>query len=271
MRPIIGNEIKEIELDILKFIDNCCRANNLKYYLMFGTLIGAIRHKGFIPWDDDIDIAMTREDFLKFMEIINSESSCYKLLSCSNNSRYDMTLAKVVDTRTTLIQNGMIGNAEGLGIYVDIFIIDKLPNNESEKKRFLKRMGREDKKWYMSKRKLVIRKESIVKDIVLGAISIVYKIKSPYKRCKKIDRLSSKYNNIDSKEKSVIMFLSNPEAVVLTSEEWDSVIEVEFEGNLFYTVSCYDKLLTNFYGDYMTPPPIEQQVSVHSFDAFWKE
>ncbi len=265
-----GN-IKEIELDILKYVAKFCDTHKLRYYLMFGTLIGAIRHKGFIPWDDDIDIAMPREDYLKFIELIKIDpNSQYKLISCNNISGYDVPLAKVVDTRTVLIQNGAIGNVKDLGVYIDVFIIDKLPDNLNERMRFLKKMKWERRKWYLSKRVFKFRKGSRIKDFLMAIISIPFKFKSAYSRCLKMDKIASQYSSTDAKDQTVIMFASTPEKTVLTTEEWDSIVKVEFEGELFAATKYYDKNLRNIYGDYMTPPDKEERVSIHDFIAYWK-
>ena len=109
-------ELKQLELGVLCYIRDKCRENGLKYYLMYGTLIGAVRHKGFIPWDDDVDIAMFRADFMKLLSAIGADTgSHYAVLSMYNVPDYPFSLAKVVDTRTRLVQHGVIGTHEKLG------------------------------------------------------------------------------------------------------------------------------------------------------------
>lgn len=81
MRLLSIDEAKQIELEILAFIDSFCKKNNIDYFINYGTLIGAIRHKGFIPWDDDIDISMTRENYERFIQLFKREQSKYKILT----------------------------------------------------------------------------------------------------------------------------------------------------------------------------------------------
>lgn len=124
MKEINTVELKRIELDILKYIKTQCEKYNLRYYLAYGTLLGAVRHKGFIPWDDDIDIHMPREDYDKLIELeYNNPDSKYKLLSPKYNKDYYYSFAKMVDNETILEETGLKQIKE-LGVYVDIFPLD---------------------------------------------------------------------------------------------------------------------------------------------------
>lgn len=120
------DEIHFTELNILKYIDNKCKENNITYSLAYGTLIGAIRHKGFIPWDDDIDIFMLREDYDKFIEILSKErDERYVLASLQNDKKYFYDYAKVVDTFTKIELDDIVYN-ENDGLWVDIFPLDRV-------------------------------------------------------------------------------------------------------------------------------------------------
>ena len=134
MREIQFEEMKKIELNILIYFTEVCEENNLRYYLGGGTLLGAVRHKGFIPWDDDIDVMMPRPDFQKLLSLsINNEN--YNIIK-PGTAGYYYNFAKLVDTRTILEEKG-IKRIDGLGVYIDIFPLDGMPETpDARKKRF---------------------------------------------------------------------------------------------------------------------------------------
>ena len=118
-------KVQELEFGILQFIKKVCDENQIRYYLAYGTLIGAVRHKGFIPWDDDIDIMMPRKDYKKLLAILNEQQHpYYKLISADTDKRFQVPLPKIVDTRTLLVQDYDIIEPVPLGVYVDIFLMD---------------------------------------------------------------------------------------------------------------------------------------------------
>ena len=107
MKKIETEEMKKLELDMLIDVAKFCDENDIRYYLSGGTLLGAVRHKGFIPWDDDIDISMPRPDYLKFVSTYNGSSEFYQVQSIENNDKYWRTFAKVFDTRTYLKEDAI--------------------------------------------------------------------------------------------------------------------------------------------------------------------
>ena len=123
-------ELKEIQLGILREIDKLCKAYHLKYFMSDGTLLGAVRHKGYIPWDDDLDIWMPRKDYEKLEQIMNQEDSCYKVVNHKNTKGYIYAFGKAVDTRTILKENIEVNCP--MGIYVDIFPYDGQKKKKKE-------------------------------------------------------------------------------------------------------------------------------------------
>ena len=116
------DQVKQIELDILKYVDAVCKEYNLRYFLSFGTLIGAIRHKGFIPWDDDIDISMPREDYERFVEITKNANGKFVTLYPGKEG-YPYPFVKVVDKSTELAEKDVMDIPDN-GLWVDIFPVD---------------------------------------------------------------------------------------------------------------------------------------------------
>ena len=130
MKTINTEELKKIQVEILDYVDKFCEERNIKYSLYAGTLIGAVRHKGFIPWDDDIDIMMLRSDYERFLKELHEEKdSRYKILDFRYDHSYHYAFAKVIDSKTQLREE-VIDPYDGLGIYIDIFPIDVLPDNK---------------------------------------------------------------------------------------------------------------------------------------------
>ena len=124
-------KLQMVELDILVEVDRICRKHNIEYFLAGGTLIGAIRHNGFIPWDDDIDISMTRENYNKFIEVQKKELNTdkYYFESMETDENCGMLYAKVKRKNSKYIEFASDSNRDNLGIWIDIFPIDKVKNN----------------------------------------------------------------------------------------------------------------------------------------------
>ena len=117
-------EIQEIELEILSNIAAVCEQHQWRYFLAGGTLLGALRHKGFIPWDNDIDISMPRRDYEKLLQFYKENGNRYKILQVGENTNYYLPFAKVVDTETLLVEKSIETQVPELGLFVDIFPID---------------------------------------------------------------------------------------------------------------------------------------------------
>ena len=127
MKEIGLKELRDLQLDILQNVHDFCVAHGIHYSLAYGTLLGAIRHKGYIPWDDDIDIAMLRPDYEKFMREYKDE--VYRFCECRLDKDIHIGFGKVEDTRTIIIE---AGNTKNLGVTIDVFPIDDLCDSYEE-------------------------------------------------------------------------------------------------------------------------------------------
>ena len=137
MQKIDDVLLKELELNILKNIAEFCDKNKMRYYLCGGTLLGAVRHKGFIPWDDDMDIAMPREDYIKFQKSYNGYSDRYVVNGIENNEQWHMPFARVEDLDTVLYEHTLKPKYEKCHVFVDVFPIDGIPKNHVAEKFFM--------------------------------------------------------------------------------------------------------------------------------------
>ncbi len=268
MRKLSFEETKKLELDILKDVTSFCEAHNIRYFLAYGTLIGAVRHKGFIPWDDDIDLQMPRPDYEKFMALYNEKNSAspYKALNpLTDGSRH--TFLKVVDTRTAKLEKGM-RYAEGKvpGIDIDIFPLDGQPDNDKDYEKYYKKKRQIFKEiyelvgTYSWKRKLLYLFPRI-RAHILGKEKLFAKIEKinapyPYEEAKMVGATNSLYNGIKNRTEK---------------KNYESLVLLPFEGEMFRAPVGYHEILSSFYGDYMQLPPLEKQVTHHENETYWRD
>lgn len=269
MKKISLREEQLIELNILKVFANFCDSHNLQYFLDSGTLIGAIRHKGFIPWDDDIDVCFLRKDYERFKELMlerNLLLNEYLKVEFEDDSFYPYL--KIVDTRTVLIEYPKT-NPLQTGIYIDIFPKDGLMSLDGiEKKRADKVQKYNLYSWIGSFTYGKYLRSGRIKDKIL-AYAIKIMIPRPQKYKNKAITLAKKYFGKECPFVSSIVCSGLTGGVA--KECFSSQIEVIFEGEKFKVPIGYDTYLRSLYtGDYMVPPPPEKRVS-HETEIYWKE
>ena len=266
MRSVSVDELKSIELEMLKFIDEVCKKEGLRYFLCGGTLLGAVRHHGFIPWDDDIDIFMPRPDYEKLIEL-TKDSKEYRLLSEVDDGYY-YNFGKLVDKRTLLIEQ-QVNPIDSMGIYIDIFPVDGMPESAAEcDVHFEKLDGLRNKINGFSQERPHVRK-NLLAYIRSWNLYIGNKKRSLSKE------------QINYKREALLYEYDNSKNVFVTGgaykkrdvfpKMWISEgTYLEFEGKKFCVPTQYDKYLKQLYGDYMKLPPKEKQVTHHMFKAYWK-
>ena len=250
MHPLDLKEIQNIELNILIFLKEVCEQNGLSYGLTSGTLLGAIRHGGFIPWDDDIDIVMPRDDYEKLIQIMKNCKGKYKLLSPYSTKDYVYEYCKMVDETTVLIENPDT-TAIPLSVYIDIFPVDGVPEDVKKRQRLFRKLNFIQKLYAAIMRSPFILKRFRFNKVVLALL----------------DQWSKKYTFEKSLHCAVL--LGQGEKEVFSKEEYELKGEVKFENNKFRTYTTPVKYLEQFFGDYMQLPPEEQRCG-HSNVAWGK-
>lgn len=266
MKSIDIEELKVIQMDILEVVDRFCIEHNIRYSLACGSCLGAVRHKGYIPWDDDIDIYIPREDYERFINIFPKEFENIKVASLKRDTKWNRAYAKAYDARTIMEEECKSPMIIGVGI--DIYPIDNVPDSEEDWLRYNKK-----------RRILVFAQElkvvvpgtgrSVFKNILLRFIHLFLLPFSSRNIAKYIDRYAQKNNGKGynrSFECVQGIFQKHPFNSSLLTE----FIRVPFEDRQYLIMKDFDAYLTNGFGDYMQLPPVEKRVSHHDFKAYWK-
>ena len=269
MKPISLEEEKKIQFEILKYFADFCDKNGLRYYLAYGTLLGAVRHKGFIPWDDDIDVSMPVSDYKKAIELFNSQSSDSKYRLIAPNDKVSRHLyVKIIDTDTIKIETPVNYKNGYLGVDIDVFYTDGVPEDYED---FLKWCKKFNKIAAKGVNKVLKWRHKSLKSTVRIGLSKLMSLHSREYYIKKLEEMHSRYKYDDCEWVGHICgcFLDN--YYNRFKKEWFlESCEVEFEGCYFKAPKNYDGYLTALYGDYMTPPPVDKQISHHANNTFYK-
>lgn len=265
MKELSLQECKEIELGILKELDSFCKKNNIRYFISHGTLLGAIRYKGFIPWDDDIDVLIPREDYNRLVDLYE-DNDHYKLYTYKKDPGFLFTYAKLCDTTTVKEEPGHKTGVP-LGLDVDLFPLDAWSDDIEEAKkesRFIQknlfRLGLTK----LDKPDSVNPLKRFVKGVYMSFCKkrgSEYYLKRVMDECVKHNRGNAKY--LGNKAWNVYR-----EKDIIPAEAFSGVVEIEFEGERFPAPAGYDTFLSSLYGDYLPEPPKEKQKTHHCFKAY---
>ena len=262
MKYITSNELKVISRNILADFDRVCRNNNIKYTIAYGTLLGAVRHHGFIPWDDDVVVIMLRDEYAKFLKCIGQLNEKYTFVSVETNDKYTTPLPKIYDNRTELIELHHRDKFK-LGVYIDILIFDYLPQNYFLKSicQFRSMLAR--KIWglatYETKTNFFLEK-------VLR--NIAFKINLGRKASLMINWLNSN-NNKSQLVANLQYSIYGLRKDTFTTADLLNVTNIKFENIEVLAVKNYDLFLKQWYNDYMCLPPIEKRVTHHNFITYY--
>lgn len=251
-------KIQNAEMKILKKIKDVCDNQGYIYYMIGGTLLGAVRHKGFIPWDDDVDIAMPREDYEKFLQYADLEfKGEYRICNFKTSKDYQYYISRVMDRSTKLIEIRINNESRHTYACVDIFPIDNFPNNILIRKLFCLKIF-----YHRALMSLCYtdsidwsRKRSKFETIVLKTVSKIpiKKITTPQKQKLIIDRLLKTYSADNTMYVGTIMGAYRSREIV-PREYFGNGIFYTFESERLRGPEMHDSYLTHIYGDYMKIP-----------------
>ena len=264
MKKMSIEEQRQVMVEILKYFDTLCRKNNIKYSLIGGTLIGAIRNKGIIPCDDDIDIILDKENYKKIIDILkNDNNSKYKLLTFDTCKDYFFPFPKLVATNTKVIEPLCLKECSQYGIFIDIFYYNNMPKN----KKIFKKIQLLNS--LLSRKKLNIKEESIKQNILRMNKNILSKIIG-YKNLIRIkEKIESKYDLQTTKYVLSNWPIYSIDQEYQLSKNIKEYIDVPFEDIKAMIFKNYDEILKTTFGNYMKLPP-EEKRKTHGLEAHWR-
>lgn len=267
MRQLTLREIQLEELSLLSYFDEFCNRNRLKYSLVYGTLIGAARHKGFIPWDDDIDVAMPRPDYEKLLSLRSSfNSGAIELIADKFNHSLDATYAAVIN-RDIPCKNTYSMTKRSQYLWIDVFPVDGF-TEDYEKMESIYRQSQFLQKIVTLASARMFKGKTVLH--ALGKLFIVpfcrlYGIN----RClKKMDSLAKTYPYESAKYVGIIAWGEGVKEKLLKTD-FENMTTIEFEERQFSVMSCWKEYLDNMYTDYTKLTPIEMRVG-HNIIAYKK-
>ncbi len=253
-----SDEYRKRMLQVMEYVDRVCREQGWNCFLSGGTLLGAVRHKGFIPWDDDVDMMMMRADYEKLTNYINSDDSLYYVMRISTDKEYYYPFAKIVDTRTYLTEDDRLP-VKKAGVGLDLFPIEFLPEN----------------------RKKIVRQfhlQKILRSIYDNTVCVSRKVIDrrvlnwTYRKCLRLLAFLMEYNakkfRLQSSKRNACVAWGYFTKEIVPAQVMAAAVDVEFEGRTFMAPVGYDKYLSRLYGDYMTPPPKAKRHNEHRAKAW---
>lgn len=263
MKQLNLQETKQIQLDILQSIHDCCVKKGIKYSICGGTLIGAVRHKGFIPWDDDIDIFLLREEYDKLINSFKDESGRYVLHCLENDPNYNYPFAKVEDSRTFIAEKV---TAYHIGVNIDVFPVDNCCDTEEESLAYI----RGAKKYQtLYKGKLVIpgKRNSFTTRLSIYGVKLITCFNSLRSLAEKLTKYSKGGKDYSKYVATMVSGYGIKE--LQPRSNFSSFIMLPFEDREFLAIKEYDRYLKSVYGDYMKLPPEDKRHSPHTIDGIY--
>lgn len=271
MRRMTTDEIHEVDLTILEHIDTFCREHGIRYGLAYGTLLGAVRHKGFIPWDDDADVFMPRDDYNRFIrEYKNSREFCVFSSECGNAC---LTYARVCEMRRTYFKQGMLWTTESPGVGVDVFPYDRVPEDADEFDRMVEMCAEGMNKiwnaraharyipeyWRISRGNSFVRNLKNACHVLLNAQTALFSRRQARRLCLDYVEYLQKLGHKDSCRCGMLAFPKYKKKEAVPREWVENFTALEFCGRRFSAPAHWHQMLSNYYGDYMVVPPLDQR------------
>lgn len=265
MERLTIEDMKQIELELMDELDRICREQGITYYIAYGSLLGAARHGGFIPWDDDLDVVMMRADYERLMEVFDDcrSSNRFKIVSYRDGESI-FQFAKLTDD-TTRVKENFIEKSRSNGVWVDIFPLDFV--DPSDTKKFARVFNR-NARWALLRNLIVTDPGTGSNGFVKLAKRIIcpfVKGLDPVKYAKRMDD-AARTAWIEPKG-MVADIVADGRKKMLYPVELFEPMEMKFEDRTYIAPKGYEEYLSIQYGDWQTPPP-EDRRFIHTFEAY---
>ena len=266
-------DIQAISLDVLKRVTDFCDSMGIKYVLTYGTLLGAIRHKGFIPWDDDIDIMMPRPDYDRFLSLFEANIDKMKDLALFNqmtNRKYPYGITRICNMNYEIATYNE--NDCGMGIFIDIYPVDGLGLSYEEGLIIMEESHKIcDKILLLTRKKFYCpHQRNLQKQFDYIRRKISYSLRGKKYFYDKLNKLLIECNYESSLFVGCAAWTFIPDKEIYRKSHFEDRIKVPFEKYSFYVPRDYDDMLRSTYGDYMQLPPIEERMYHHGYLAYKK-
>ncbi len=254
-RKLQMNEIREMQLELMRYVRETCEANGLRYYMCGGTLLGAVRHGGYIPWDDDVDLAMPMPDYLEFIEITKAQQQYLSLNIYDYPDDYYNFFMRLINT-DTYMRYWEYPFLMSTGVSIDIFPLFGLPEQQKERDYFYKTIRMLNERYIST----YIENEADTPELTETRHELQQQIESmmeqyPFDECTWIGNVLSKYR----------------EREIMPRTIYQSSVPLGFEGDIFAAAGGYTEYLTRMFGDYMQLPPEKDRMNTHDYNAFVEE
>lgn len=266
LKIISPAEQKQIMLDMLKFVDEICRKNNIEYSLIGGSLIGAIRHNGFIPWDDDLDIILTKENYENLKKILDVESGRYQTLKPGKGGE-QFSYIKLIDTYTQIEEGRSQKLIPDYGVYIDIFCFYPISDDYAKRRRCYKKI--ELLVSLIARRRLDFTNLSLRRNLMrLG--------KNLISSCIGYKNIGKMFNKILTSCPESEYVISNwPvygfDKEIFAKKNTEKYVDAKFEDLTIMIFKDYDAILRVTFDDYMKFPPKSMRIAKHDIRAWWRD